>query len=552
MKKARTLAVTLLLFKLCWAYPQTELPSEKIALHTNTDFLLTGETLLFKVYCQFINLEKSTLSKIAYVELVNGEGKAVLQAKVGLIEGEGAGDFFLSSKLGSDHYTLIAYTQWMKNFGIGGFFRKEITIINPFRIQRQSNFNKVNVTPYVNPQAQQSQILSLSTKKPSYGAREKVTVTVTSNSDIIGNLSFGVHLAGEDPGLQGQPSLLPEKAQNPIKYLPELRGKLITGTVTNADLKPVTDKLIFLSVLSKDYYFQAARTDAEGKFNFVIEPLPLPRHLVIQCERLEYETSVVLIRDFLDDYTAFIPTQFSFNPAFTRFLEKRSAYAQIENSYYLRKQDSTIINHPGRFYKKADKVYLLDAFTRFPSMEDVFREYIVEVITKKRGETFELKVMDGKTRLPFNGDPVILLDGVLIQDTQKVMGYDPQLLKKIEIVTKKYFLGPATFSGVISLETFEGDARRLEMAPESQFDYEGLQPAKTYFMPNYDPAHPDLTRIPDYRVQLVWIPSVRLINRTLDIDFFTSDVPGIYEVTLQGISKEKGPFKISYQFDVAP
>ena len=56
----------------------------------------------------------------------------------------------------------------------------------------------------------------------------------------------------------------------------------------------------------------------------------------------------------------------------------------------------------------------------------------------------------------------------------KVMGYDPQLLKKIEIVTKKYFLGPATFSGVISLETFEGDARRLEMAPESQFDYEGL------------------------------------------------------------------------------
>lgn len=555
MKKARLMLVALLLLKLCWAYPQTDLPAEKITLHTNADFLLTGETLFFKLYCQYANSEKSTLSKIAYIEVISSEGKSVLQAKVGLTDGEGAGDFFLTSKLESDHYTIIAYTQWMKNFSYRGFFRKEITIINPFRIQMQTNFNNVTDSTQSNfklASEPQEQIVSLRTKRESYSTREKVTVTIVSNSGLIGNLSVGVHPISEVVGSQYQSSAWSETGGSSGKYLPELRGKLITGTITDAERKPLAEKLVFLSVPSKEYYFHAARSDLQGKFNFIIESLQLSRHLVIQVDKSDSAVSVILNKDFLEAYTGFLPTPFRFNPSFTRTIEKRSVYSQIENSYYNMKRDSTISSYPGRFYNNPDKVYLLDAYTRFPTMEDVFREYILEVIVKKRGENYELKVMDGKTRLPFNGDPIILLDGILIKDSKTVMSYSPQLLKKIEIVTKKYFLGPSTMNGIISLETFEGDFRKLYLPSESQFNYEGLQPSKLYFAPNYNSTHAGLERIPDYRVQLVWIPSLKLANRSSDIDFFTSDVPGDFEIMVQGISKENGPFTVRHRFTVVP
>ena len=58
------------------------LPQEKIYTHINSNFLLTGEQLQYKIYCisEHNNL-LSNLSKIAYVELINNENKRKLVIK---------------------------------------------------------------------------------------------------------------------------------------------------------------------------------------------------------------------------------------------------------------------------------------------------------------------------------------------------------------------------------------------------------------------------------------------------------------------------------------
>lgn len=74
-------------------------PQEKIFIHQNTSFILSGEFLYYKVYCINTNTNNlSEISKIGYVELVSSEKKIIFKHKIKLENGIGYGDFFYSIK----------------------------------------------------------------------------------------------------------------------------------------------------------------------------------------------------------------------------------------------------------------------------------------------------------------------------------------------------------------------------------------------------------------------------------------------------------------------
>ncbi len=104
---------------------------EKLYLHVNKDFYLTGEILWFKVY----NVEGAShvpldLSKVAYIELLDSKHAPVLQTKVTLKDGQGNGSIYLPASVANGNYLLRAYTAWMKNFDADNFFEKPITVVN--------------------------------------------------------------------------------------------------------------------------------------------------------------------------------------------------------------------------------------------------------------------------------------------------------------------------------------------------------------------------------------------------------------------------------------
>ncbi len=108
--------------------------NEKIFVHTDKAFYLAGESMWFKLYCVDENFHKlSDISKVAYVEIINAENKAVLQAKISLDEGSGNGSFIIPSYIFSGNYILRAYTKWMENFDADYFFQTPITIINTLK-----------------------------------------------------------------------------------------------------------------------------------------------------------------------------------------------------------------------------------------------------------------------------------------------------------------------------------------------------------------------------------------------------------------------------------
>ena len=121
---------------------------EKIYLHSDKNFYLAGEIVWFKVYyVDGATRRPLSLSKVAYVEILDRSQKPVLQAKISLTEKGGSGSFYLPLSLNSDNYTVRAYTSWMRNSGAASFFKKTISVVNTIKpIEEKPQQDSIRVT----------------------------------------------------------------------------------------------------------------------------------------------------------------------------------------------------------------------------------------------------------------------------------------------------------------------------------------------------------------------------------------------------------------------
>jgi hypothetical protein len=116
---------------------------EKLFVHTDKNFYITGEILWFKIYDVDASFHMPlAISSVAYVEILNENNESQVQVKLALIKGDGNGSIFLPVTLSSGNYKLRAYTNWMKNFAPDYFFEKTITIINLQKITDQDSGQK--------------------------------------------------------------------------------------------------------------------------------------------------------------------------------------------------------------------------------------------------------------------------------------------------------------------------------------------------------------------------------------------------------------------------
>jgi hypothetical protein len=105
---------------------------EKLYVHTDKEFYLTGEMLWFKIYDQSDSLGiPGRISQVVYIDVLDQQNNAISQAKIAMKSGAGNGSLFVPVTATNGRYKLRAYTNWMKNFGAELFFEKQITIVNP-------------------------------------------------------------------------------------------------------------------------------------------------------------------------------------------------------------------------------------------------------------------------------------------------------------------------------------------------------------------------------------------------------------------------------------
>ena len=546
---------------------------EKIFVHQNSSFLLSGEYLFYKVYClNTDNDNLSNFSKIAYVELIRNDKLLVFKHKIILKNGMGQGDFFIPTSVASGNYKLIAYTQWMRNGDISNFYQNDISIINPFQenqkeilvsdeyLNIEKTNSEINLTNNSKSNISKNKIIDLKTNSKTFSNRERVTLNINSlkNNLSNGNYSISVRkidnlqipnrhtsITYQNIDLQkiGSTSL----TNKSITYLPELRGELISGKVLSKENhKPIHNAKVALSISGENYIFKIANTNQEGIFYFNIDNEYDNKNANIQILHNEPDKFILVINQLPTiDYNALEFYNFKITPESEQLVLKHSINNQIENAYSSEKPDSIkSVPQLTPFYNNKAKNYFLDDYTRFKTLRETFIEIIPEVYTRQKKEnyTFHVRVYDLEIETGLL--PLVIIDGSLIQNQNELQDFNTNKIKSISIVNKMYVYGSQVFEGIISINTFDGDYISTLFGDYVK-NIELLKPLsnKIYFNQVYDQNN-NLNRIPDFRRQLLWKPSFKFDKNKETITFYTSDVKGEFEICLEGFNIEGKPVSL--------
>lgn len=336
-------------------------------------------------------------------------------------------------------------------------------------------------------------------------------------------------------------------------YLPEYRNHVIKGIVRHPSGEPASYIITYLSSPSKSVSLNVARSNSKGEVAFQTKNLYDTRPIIIQTNpKKDSIYSVELTDPFSHQFTNDPLPILESSPMVRKQLLERSIDMQVTDIYRGGTSIAQVAIDSTSFYGKPYGTYLLDDYTRFPIMEEVFREYVKNVMVRKTKDNFHLYVSDMVNRIIFDTDPLILFDGVPVFDTDKLMALSPLKIRKIEVFDRKYFLGIMAFPGVVSCSTYQGDLAGFEIdGKKVAIDYEGLQRQTEYYSPKYpDQAHRE-SRMPDNRSLLFWKASVNVSSSApAQIEFFTSDKSGNYQVVVEGISTEGIPGSATYGFEV--
>jgi len=529
---------------------------EQVFIHTNTTTLLTGETLHCKLHCiDPFTGKASAISKIAYIELIDTNKNTVLSQKISLKNGAGQTDFFISAALKTGNFKLIGYTQWMLSEPKAEIFQMDLIIINPFLALPENNIDKnIDQIDISNGQreAVKNNLIALEPDKKLYSGREKATIKIKSNAIARGNYSISVRKVDALPLNQNfrTTTFTPvvsenQRSRNSLKILPELRGELLSGSVVNkSNEKNVANIAVALSISGKSFAFKIVKTNASGKFTFVLDDNPDASEIVLQVMEEDRNNYVIAIDPAKKPDLSKISfsSEFQLNSNLKNIIEQRSVYNQVENAYYDRKKDSiTILPKKTAFYNSVQKTYALDDYTRFPTLQESITEVILELYTKTSKGKRSIHVRNTTLDPEIYGPPVILVDGLLIQDNNELYDYNTENIDKVDLINEPYIYGPKTFSGVVNFITKNNDYETK--ASGDYFKKLNIQrptPEKLYFSPDYSSSHQN-SRIPDYRQQLLWMPSVDLSYDEQYVSFFTSDVSGKFEIVLEGFSEMGSP-----------
>ena len=340
-----------------------------------------------------------------------------------------------------------------------------------------------------------------------------------------------------------------------ITFTPELRGHIIRGRVVNSEGNPERGKLTYLSAPGTNIQVYGSLTDVNGNVQFEMKDFSGSRRIAVQTNLSKDSTSKISITSpFSDQYARKKVLPFSISPKIAETLASRSFSMQVQDIYYQDKgaQTRSVAVDTTAFYGKADATYYLDDYTRFPVMEEVMREYVPGVLVRKRRDGFHFINLDVINKSTFTEDPFIMLDGLPIFDADKIMAYDPLKVKKLEVVTRRHYMGVLSLPGIVSYTTYAGDLSGFTIDPHCLvIDYEGLQMQREYYMPKYENTKQRESRLPDQRDRLFWTPAVVTDNKGKQfIEFFTSDLTGDYEVLIEGLSPKGAAGSAKSQFEV--
>ena len=492
------------------------------------------------------------MSSVVYLEILDQSNQVISQLISRLDSGIANGQIFLSTDISTGTYLLRAYTAWMRNGNPDDFYQQALNIINPLT-ELTENFRQSD-SPPGRTAVQQTETTSnhilVNTDQDGYQLRELVNLNIRptlSDSSLSYQFSISVYpfhenleMAKLTNNLEFSGNSDPPTAK---RYFPEITGPVLYGEQSSGAFQH--DLMVSINGQRSRLYQVLWRDSTEFLFQLSKEA---------DLQQLYFWSTTaqrpqVNLQSPFDSRPGDVPLNTpKFDSATINFIENQSVNVQVSNLYSSHNQihgrKSQFESSTVPFYGTPEFQYHLDDYTRFPSLEEAFREYIRYVSLRGRGPQLNMYVWDHYSNnqslannIFFDNPALVLLDGIPVQDVNRLLEIDPLEIRSVEVVTKEYLVGNQSFHGVVNLISYNQPIVPDELFTNLQIvPFQSLQDPLEFHHPNYEKSSGN-ERIPDRRNTLYWQPPVQLSpGQSVDLQFFTGDVAGTYKIEINGIS----------------
>lgn len=540
-------------------------PREELYLQIDRDKYIAGEDIWFSIYAIDGETGKlSAWSAVAYVELINPWNIPLAQVRFRLSGGRGEGNILIPDSISSGTYTVRAYTNWMKNFLPDNCYTLDIDIYNPFKgsyFWLKADTSGSSDIRLVTSRDKSKNTIDFKADTI-YGRRQKVSLKIkirNNNEAQPGVSEMSISVTPEDVSASCRwINDYKFTGKDSKQYRFESDGHFLSGRIKYRESN-VSDSsdFLYMSIQGKVAEFRYAVIDTAGRFTFILPLDSKFRNLILQPDHannnmiLEIEPSfswelpaINILRYTLTDSQLDVFSPLSFNYQAGKIYGTRwKKPPGIDEKRDLQKR---------RFYGIPEMEIFLDDYISLPVMQEVFFELVPGVLLRTIKSGYDVKIINPLTGNYFPEPPLVMIDGVIINDLTVLADLNPEVVEKIEVVKTPYLTGDLILHGIVNVITRSGDFSNITMPDYAVvLPYRVIDEPETFNAPDYTDKLNSSSRIPDLRNTLYWNPSIKTdINGEAETEFWTSDLPGIYTVNVQGISVSGNKISLHKSFIV--
>jgi len=527
-------------------------------LQTDRTNYIAGESIFYKLYVLDAETRKrSETSKVGYILVRSANSQSSLKIRVRIDSGMASGNILLPDTLTSGVYQLVAFTSTMRNFAEQGFFYQEIVIAN--RFDKELKFKLVNSTPADSNITKFRSIEPvIKTDKKVYGLREKVIISV-ENTTSKSNVAVSVYEEPQDKSsaktiveTMNAISVAPENSRVMMYHSPENKGKILRGKVIDvATKKYVSESVVLLSCNDTVPNLQYAVTTADGGFQMLLSDYYDGKELFLTIKDVPANQQLkILTEDEFAQNQSWNPSLISGDIDFKEFIVKSQNIVYINKSYQLTNEvvvKPLSVTNPvcPMFYHSTGTTILPSDFVSLDDFPEIVIEILPQVlITRDKGKP-RIKVYNALIKMFNDNSPAIFLDGVFVDDINKILGLGSEQIKKIEVFEVEREFGDLPFSGVIAIQTKSNEIMNTVPALHSlrfKNDHVNTGGGLVAVLPSQI-QNKDL---PIFKQLLYWNPNLELNeNNSTNVEFYTSDYAANYIIKMEGVSDDGTPVSSS-------
>lgn len=517
--------------------------AEKLALFTDRGIYITGEAVHFAAFVT--NHAQQGVSYILYAEIIEPDGTKITGGKFPMTHSSAYGCLAIPSESITGNYYLRVYTKYMRNLGSKSFAYVGLKIINPRKSDVLEGKSTLKVSSKKNIKKSSDHILNISTDKASYSPREEAKVTIKANSDKseqIQRFSISVIPEAAAPETMFNKDTAVRKVDS-IRFYPENRGPSLTGIlIDSVTKKPEAGTRVNLSITGDKIDFLTVKTDSSGHFYFLLPSYTGNQDLFINPQSISGKHTKILVDNDFSIAPVHLP-----NPVFNTNSSERAVAFHMAQNFRVRQ---VFYNDTVRCDKKTsgpvtildrepDFTLKLSKYIQLPTLEAYLDNISSPLKVRKRHGKKYFEIFNPHQEMSFL-TPLVLVDGVAINSSEKILALSPKNISRIDVVNVPYKIGDMKYSGIVNIVSKKGDFAGIDLPNSGVFlNYAFLQNNCHCAITTHE-----LKNHPDTRNTLYWNPDIHLNpGNEIHFSFKTADTPGKYAIVLQGISMNGQSFR---------